>query len=472
MSDPYQSRAFTFITKRSNRLKDTCVRGLRHLKVAVVWTGQILLYPLQLLAQTTKIFAPQLPPPPSQKSLPQPVAEINIEQALASILEAGHPILFQRGSANEIADNTSLIVDESLFVDENLWDNQPRKIAIEDRESSDNANNSRQIKPTRSTIRGLSSLLIDRQIVVVTNDNELLDILTTAQQHDIRRRIGLDLAIAWHQWRMDKALDNFSSAPLAADRELLLTNNIHEQWFAIDGENQSDPMLLSQSLDKLAPQDLSSLTSVDPPIQSLRQRWQNWFQKFNPKLHSSAPQTSSDDLHLPADPYSLFTPQPPKSDRFLALPQLPPIEEDRSIPDRDNIANDILAKLTPNRLKQWWNYYQEYLYIPSQADRQISQQPSEFKLIPMADHLSKSIDSVTKKVNFRETSIQHNFIKLKSGRIPPEIYQDVEESQDWIEVDSELIGYSKSPLARLFAWLDRVMLQIENWLISIWNLVR
>jgi hypothetical protein len=471
MSDPYQSRVFTFITKRSNRLKDTCVRGLRHLKVAVVWTGQILLYPLQLLAQTTKIFAPQLPPPSLQKSLPQPVAEINIEQALDLILEAGYPILFQRGSANEIADNTSLTVDESLFVDENLWDNQHWKIAIADREISCDSNNSRQVKPTRSTIRGLSSLLIDRQIVLVTAENELLNILTTAQQHDIRRRIGLDLAITWHQWRMDKALDNFSSAPLAADRELLLTNNIHEQWFAIDGENQSDPMLLPQNLDKLAPQDLSLLNSVEPPTQSLRQRWQNWFQKFNPKLHSPDPQTSSDDLYLPADPYSL-TPQPPKIDRFLALPQLPPIEEDRSIPDRDNIIRNIIAKLSPNRLKQWWHYYQEYLYIPSQADRQISQQPSEFKLIPMAEPLTKSIEPAPKKVNFRETSIQQNSIELKSGRIPQEIYQDVEESQDWIEVDSELMGYSKSPLARLFAWLDRVMLQIENWLIAIWNLVR
>jgi hypothetical protein len=470
MSDPYQSRAFTFITKRSNRLKDTCVRGLRHLKVAVVWTGQILLYPLQLLAQTTKIFAPQLPPPPSQKSLPQPVADINIEQALELILAAGHPILFQRGSANEIANSTSLTVDESFFVDENIWDNQPQKIAIADRESSDNANNSRQIKPTRSTIRGLSSLLIDRQIVVVTTDNELLDILTTAQQHDIRRRIGLDLAITWHQWRMDRSLDNFSSAPLAADRELLLTNNIHQEWFAIDGENQSYPMMLSQGIDKLAPQDLSSLNSVAPPTQSLRQRWQNWFQKFNPKLHFPDPQTSPNALQPPADRYSL-TPQPPKLDRFLALPQLPPIEEDRSIPDRDNMVRDIIAKLSPNRLKQWWNYYQEYLYISSQADSQIVHQPSDFKLIPL-EPLSKRIEPAPKKVKFTETSIPQNPLELKSGRIPQEIYQDLEDSQDWIEIDSQLIGYNKSLLARLLAWLDRVMLIIENWLIKLWNLVR
>jgi hypothetical protein len=455
MSEPYQSRVFTFITKRTNQLKDTCVKGLRHLKVAVVWTGQILLYPLHLLAQTTKIFQPQLPPPPQQRSLPQPASDINIEQALDLVLEAGYPI--------EIADSTSLAVDDWSVVDENMWHDRPRNLAIFEREITYSPNDARQVKSSKPTIRGLSSLLIDRQIVLVTTENELLDILTTTQQQEIRRRIGFDLAIAWHQWRIGRSSSNkLSAEQLAGDRELLLTNNSQNEWFSIDGENSVDPLLLSQSKTHPDSRDLLSLNLVDVPKESLRQRWQDWLQKLNPQTQPSPPQPSPKSLHLPSAKYS-FTPQPPELYRFWKLPQLPPIEEDRSTPRQDNIVLDSIAKLQPNWLKQWWNYYQEYIYIPSQSDSQIVHQPSEFTLTP--------IDPAPTKIKFRETARNSNSIELKSGRIPQEIYQDLEASPDWLDVDSELIGYSKSPLARLLAWLDRVMLNIENWLIKIWQKV-
>ena len=91
MSDPYQSRIFTFIGNQANQLKNTCAQGFRHLKVAVVWGGQILLYPFQLLAQTT-IFQPQIASPPSRSTLPQPTPDINIEQALDLIAATGYQI--------------------------------------------------------------------------------------------------------------------------------------------------------------------------------------------------------------------------------------------------------------------------------------------------------------------------------------------------------------------------------------------
>jgi hypothetical protein len=383
------------------------------------------------------------------------------------VLEAGYPILFHRGSANEIAQSASLAVDDWSFIDENLWHDKPRNIATFDspqerlrqREITDSSIDARHVKSTKPTIRGLSSLLIDRQIVLVTIENELLDILTTSQQQEIRRRIGLDLAIAWHQWRMGTS-DKDGIEQLAGDRELLLTNSIHNEWFSIDGENSIDPLLLSQRAAPPDNRDLSPLNSTDAPKESLRQRWQDWLQKLNPKPQSPPPQTSPASRQLPSAQYS-FTPQPPKLDRFLDLPQLPPIEEDRSTPDRDNMVLDTIAKLPPNWLKKWWNYYQEYLFIPSQSNSQIVHQPTEFKLTP--------IEPAPTKVRFKETSKKQDAIELSFGQIPKEIYQDLASDRDWIDADSEDIGYIRSPLARLFIWLDRVMLQIENWLIKIWH---
>ena len=40
---------------------------------------------------------------------------------------------------------------------------------------------------------------------------------------------------------------------------------------------------------------------------------------------------------------------------------------------------------------------------------------------------------------------------------------------DWIETAAEQVGYSKSPIAKFLEWIDRFILQIENWLIKIWN---
>jgi hypothetical protein len=49
--------------------------------------------------------------------------------------------------------------------------------------------------------------------------------------------------------------------------------------------------------------------------------------------------------------------------------------------------------------------------------------------------------------------------------------QKLEYFQDWIETDSEEIGYSKSLISKFIAWLDRLMLRFENWVVKIWNAI-
>jgi hypothetical protein len=449
MSGNYQSRVFTFISNRTNQLKDTCTKGLRHLRVAVVWSSQILLYPLHLLAQTSKIFQPQLPSPPQQRSLLQPVSDINIEQALDLVVGSGSPIIITE-SGSLVFDDTRTAVPKRIA--ENSLNIERYDPNTDDWEiSSYSPRRSPQVTARKPIIRGLSSLLIDRQLVLVTTENGLLNILTISQQQEIRRRIGIDLAINWHQWHTDKLANSYSSQKISANQQLFLTDETLTQQLASD--------------------DNSSSSLFDSSKEKLNQRWSNWFQKFNTKSTSKKSSIQEELItsikpqsphQLPSADYS-FTPQPPTTDRSWEFPQLPPIVENQIAPSQDRPIQDTISKLQPDWLKQWWNYYRDYLYIASKNDGKIVHQPAEFQLIP--------IEPKPQKIRLKQLQKQQSLREHISSELSVKIHRNLEYNQDWIEADSETIGYSKSPLAKLFAWLDRVLLKIENWLIKIWDTI-
>jgi hypothetical protein len=454
MPEPHQSRVFTFIGNRTNQLKNTCAKGLRQLKVVVVWSSQILLYPLQLLAQT-KIFQPQIPSPPPPPVLPQPVPDINIEQALDLVEVAGHPI--------QIVDKAAIAVDDWSYIDDSLWNTSYGNTAVKSQEIAYSPRAASQVTATKPTIQGLSSLLSDRRIVLVTTVNELLDILSLEQQQEIRRRIGIDLATTWYQWHTNPtqqfATGNDLSLPqeVTGNHQLLLTNKtIADKDRELRPENLFDKLRHWFGKSQARPQP------VDLPLQ--------------PEIISSAEPQAPKQI---APSSYTFTPQPPKFDRYFDLPQLPPISQADSPshlePEARFNPTDLIAKLQPNWLKQWWSYYREYIYIPTEADRAIVHQPTEdFQLIPIETTPSKikakqpdRVDRISPDRSQQQPQLEptHSLDRTtKFGR-------NLEYHQDWIEAESEPIGYSQSAFARLLAYLDRLMLRLENWIISLFTAI-
>jgi hypothetical protein len=474
MSGNYQSRVFTFLNKQANDLKNSCTKGLRHIKVAVVWSGQILFYPIHLIAQTVKNLQHQLPPPPHQKSLPTPPAsDINIERVLDSLVSAGYPI--------EIASVAALTQENRQSNDLYKWQPESYRAALVTAEDEEEdwelaaATPSRfsRVTRTKPMVRGLSSLLIDRQLVLVTTENELLDILTISQQQEIRRRIGIDLAINWQQWQKNKLPRNQHRQELAAERRSLSLVGVASRY-----ENRTPTTPLE-------------LTAAEPLDRSpnLIDRFRNWWQELNPQLSDLDLENSPESIdptvggasqnenrksppQLAPAAYS-FTPQPPNISRFLDLPQLPPIFEPDPSPSPEHPIVATIVKLQPDWLKQWLNYYRDYLYIPEQdEDLPIVHQPAKFELIPLIQPPETIINSATpEKIKFRDLPDRQQSIEQSSGKLSKKSFQNLEYQPDWIETDAETIGFDRSPIARLLAWLDKLMLQIENWLIKIWNLI-
>lgn len=484
MSGNYQSRVFTFINKRTSRFKNTCAEGFRHIKIAVVWSGQALLYPFHLLAQTTKIFQPQISPPVQKPVLP-PVSDINIEQALELVVDAGYPIsIAERGSLitadswegsrqHPVATSTRTIVisEDSSNLGSYDADTDDWEVA------SYSPRRSQQVVVKKPVIQGFSSLLIDRQLVLITTENEILDILTNSQQQELRRRIGIDLAIDWYQWITGEILDRYSpdSLPetlrerLAATQQLSLTNG-HDR----------PPLAIASSEDRSS---------------TLLTRFQDWLQSFTVKPKESIIQLSDitteklDRIEskiprqIASSSYN-FTPQPPSIDRFFDLPQLPPINEPESPIIPVNSIQQTLIEFQPQWLKHWWSYYREYLSVSTtdfdEFERgQIIHQPAEFQLTKIEEHSQNRIERVDSSNRLvmgnamRSNEITHNQSKFNqnSGKLDRKIFQNVEHNPDWIETEAEQVGYSQSPTAKLLEWIDRLLLQIENWLIKIWNTI-
>jgi hypothetical protein len=471
MSGNYQSRVFTFINKRTDRLKDTCAKGLRHIKVAVIWTGQVLLYPLQLLAQQIGSFQPQLAPPPPQRSLPHPASDINIEQALELVVSSGYPIEVASSDAVKVEQRSAseLRARHPTTAGITVTDDEDRTPEEWEWEIAYTPERSRQATRTKPIVRGLSSLLIDRQLVLVTTENELIDILTLAQQQEIRRRIGMDLAIDWYQWHHHNlSTDRTDKQLVKADEFLILEGNTIEGFSIVD-------------------RDLSQLASADRDRRSpkLSERLQNWWQNLTVKPSTSTSDRSAKVENIESDSapqlapssYS-FMPQPPHRSRLLDLPQLPPFIEDTSNPKHDLPVLETIAKLQPDWLKQWWSYYREYLYIPTSSELEIVEQPVEFQLTPVVRQSDLKIKAA-RKTKFRSTPKHQNLLvggasgneNRGAGKLSSQSSKNIEYQPDWIEITSETIGYKISLLARLLAWLDLIVLKIENWLIKIWQLI-
>jgi hypothetical protein len=186
MSGTYHSRVFSFIHSQTNKLKDSCAQGWRHFKVAVVWTGQMLVYPFYRLAETTKLFIPQTPKTSSPRlAAPQPPADITIEAALELVAIEGYPV--------QIGNKAVPIVDDWSSIDEDLWDTSLAPLAIKE-QSIGYLSTPPSPTPPRRVIHGLGSLLANRNLVLVTTENEILDVLTRQQKRDLQMRVSKELA--------------------------------------------------------------------------------------------------------------------------------------------------------------------------------------------------------------------------------------------------------------------------------------
>ena len=218
---PYKSRVFNFLNRQSRRLQEQYKQTVRHVKVAAVWGVQIVLYPVYLLAQTARLAGHQLQqtaqqtllqlqakkpsqqktPPPADKPIQRVLSLVDTEVPLWERGRGGdalivspflHPLSSQPYPFPEVAG----AVQKTQTLPNGVVTHSETQLA----EATEN-----ELSSARLAIGGVACLLTTRRLVLVTVDNQILDILTPEQRQKLHQRIIWELADYWRFWRRVEA---------------------------------------------------------------------------------------------------------------------------------------------------------------------------------------------------------------------------------------------------------------------------
>jgi len=229
-SRPYKSRLFNFVNRRSLQFRDRIGETFRHLKVAAEWGAQLLISPLYWIFQPRDWTGEVLGTAASNQALPPAetyLSEPPVDQPLEKILTAIEP-WFELPDASVLTANLNdvksdhsprkkeIVLSSQFFqqIQQDLENPAPSQhlalppaIAPQNPNPRPLGNLVSQIKnifsPTKDlVIRGISCVIENRQLVLTTADNEILDVLSLEQQNLLRQSIRAEMANYWYERRL------------------------------------------------------------------------------------------------------------------------------------------------------------------------------------------------------------------------------------------------------------------------------
>ncbi|MEH2116722.1 hypothetical protein [Nostoc sp.] len=213
-SGRYQSKLFNFVHKQSRRVTEQWEHTFRHLQVATKWGVEVLLYPVYLLFHSsessgktlhTKEPQTRLKLQPNDTDL-QPEMP-NVDSPIQHVLETVHylsddqPASTPAKTVEPFNPLAFLGVFRLKFVDNNSTNNanliQSLNITENKAEILNPSQRENALKQHLPVVRGIATDLMNRNLVLVTADNEILDILTPQQQAKLEDRIINEVANYW-----------------------------------------------------------------------------------------------------------------------------------------------------------------------------------------------------------------------------------------------------------------------------------
>lgn len=209
----YQSRLFNFLNKQSQRLTDQYDRTIRHLKVATVWGAQILLYPIYMMVQAGLSAGRQLAQSaeagwPQIKTLTNANADSEIlptvDTAIERVLEEINRLPLLEAQNKTIAPETaSELAIQIVALTQSLT---PSSIShTSEAQITASPTDLNTTTQASSWIQGVATILETRVLVLVTIENQILDILTPQQQKKLSSKISWELADQRRKWRLAEA---------------------------------------------------------------------------------------------------------------------------------------------------------------------------------------------------------------------------------------------------------------------------
>ena len=441
----YQSRLLNFVHLQTRRLTQKWDHTLRHLQVATQWSVEILLYPLYQLFHATELANKTLEAksPPRLKLQPQePKSDAPIERVLAAVRSLpsdseSAPVRFFRFLRSKLGhylptppikfsdgDRVALPINER-----NIWlGNGSRRITTH----------------PYQVIQGIATHLVSRNLVIVTTENKILDILTPNQQAKLAARIIFELENSQQPWQLP---ENKPQGQLISKikRHILATitgiSKAHIPALPEGRPNNSFPTnkLMSWLDTSVAKWETKALL----PIQKRSQEMIAIAQTELKILIYGKPE----DIAVNAD--SLETNK--LNIRDLIAAAINYFFGENKHKKLEKSPAKILAKY-PNSEDlvgySWLDFHDLFSNDPTV----ISPSPSDSQIQTKSPWLQR-------------------YVKTSPGVNSPATtenkYHNREFAPDWIEVPATFMGYDQHPLERLLQWLDKIILWIEEIIVKV-----
>ncbi|MEJ6481619.1 hypothetical protein N0Y54_09835 [Nostoc punctiforme UO1] len=538
-SGRYQSRLFNFVHQQSRRVTQQWEHTFRHLQVATKWGVEALLYPVYLLFQSSESSGKTLQTKEPQTRLKlQPndtdfQSEIpNADSPIQQVLEAVNYVLSDEAvstptKTSETFNPLALLgVFRLKFVDEKSRNNVSYIESSSITENKAGIINSLQLdkalKQHFPAVRGIATNLMNRSLVLVTTENEILDILTPQQQAKLEDRIINEVANYWQSWRLiiakketellpqiDRLLakltdGNTTKIPALAEgisKDLLNTERLLAFLDIAVAKLESNALVpvqeRSQEIVQVAQTQLNIFlygkeqlaargeiaTTTDGlethtlNIQALIEAALNYF--FGVGNRKTLDSTTSDE-QLPG---KLF------SSRFRkALSKSPLLENQDLAVDPWLTWNDLFGDTeTVAEKSVRGSQVQNPALAASLSVGHFPQNNLTVKQPKIGSGLVQRKQAISNLASSQKISGKVAAAKQTQARISPtkresrkgEILQQqfhqssqVEAQPDWIETKATSTGYEKHPLEQLLEWVDYAMLWLEERFVKIFQSLR
>jgi hypothetical protein len=423
-SSRYQSRLFNFFHQQSRRIGEKLHSSFRHLQVASSWSLEAFLHSVYLLLQkTVESASKQLNPTQPQSRLE---------------LEAGIP-------------TTDAPIARVLTTAANLT---PKKA---------------------TSVQGIATEILNRHLVLVTTDNEILDILTPQQQGKLQDRIIQEVANYWRSWRLAEAKDETVLIPEINRLLAKLTGSSEDVPTTGFTESISIPKLYKvlNLLDVAIAKFESNIVPVSKGTLVVQERsWQlikvvktqlSLF-VYGKQLATNAAEIETQAVDIQAliwDAVNYFFGTGKKK-----LAQETPIT--RKHLSTKPVRN--LPKLPKSEELEAWLSFGDLFSEP-----QTENIPSKSIIVVDSSHqtvhLRKPV-GLSRKVAVSANHVTPVDNKSKNLSSPHPQNTQVEAQPDWIETKANSVEYEKHPLEKLLGWLDSIMLVLEEIFVSAFQLLQ
>ena len=480
---PYKSRLLNWVNRQALHWSDRLEKTARQLKVTAEWGTQLLLYPVYLFVQTGRMAGYRLRHArqnPTTKPQPFPPAS---DQPIQHVLKALQP-------SQAVQNNQS------------------------------------------ASIQGVASVVKTQALVLITQSNQACG-LTELQQRQLRQRISWEIADYWYQRRQLQSVRTAAQLPAKQksphvlaparffwgamhwlqDSPVAIALNLfgestfvrppHSEKASLPRQLPPSSILASLERKRLKPvvsrRDVERGQAIADADQAI---------ETNPaKIHSLI-QAAIDYFFGRHSPHSVTLPgadaspgqitlgdrpnqlQWPHRFRFNGLsspdPSADPFQithliraaldyffgKRHSLPGTTFLASashhpeqSLSCQQSSNDA---WLSWEDLFETPSQTQSNLTRPQLPTTSIRLGTPLAKIKQVLNKQRD--STLAGHDTANVHNASESSAINQQtVELSPDWIDIHATTTGYIKHPLEKILAWLDRIILRLEELVTNVWR---